>query len=64
MKVLWKLHHQSQFIRIILVSMSKYVLENKDSSDDQTILNTMHSNFIEYIENPENDVSIPRILKN
>jgi len=49
---------------IILVSMSKYVLENKDGSDDPNdIKYNAFLTFIKYIENPDNGVSITSELK-
>jgi hypothetical protein len=49
---------------IILVSMSKYVLENKDGSDDpDDIKYNAFLTFIDYIENPDNDVSLTPDLK-
>jgi hypothetical protein len=49
---------------IILVSMSKYVLENKDGSDDPNdIKYNAILTFIKYIEDPDNDVSITSDLK-
>jgi hypothetical protein len=49
---------------IILVSMSKYVLENKDVSDDPNdIKYNAILTFIKYIEDPDNDVTITSNLK-
>jgi hypothetical protein len=49
---------------IILVSMSKYVLENKDGSDDPNdIKYNAFLTFIQYIENPDNDVTMTSDLQ-